>query len=208
MTTKTAAHRTRWRPLPYLLFAGAGGVLPLLLPNDYYLTVLIFVGINILLVVGLNLLMGYAGQISLGHAAFFACGAYGSGILNVRLGLTPWLALPASLTLTAGIAYLIGRPILRLKGNYLAMATLGFGLIVEHLLVEWDGLTGGPSGLMHVERLKLGSLPLYAPGTRYYLVVLVAVLACIVLAHNLIDSRTGRALRAVHGSEIAATAAS
>jgi len=192
------------KTLPLTLFALLVGILPLVLRNEYYTTVLIFMGINIILVIGLNLLMGYAGQISLGHAAFFACGAYGAGILNIRLGLSPWLALPAGMCITGGIAYLIGKPILKLKGNYLAMATLGFGLIVEHMLVEWGELTGGPSGLSHVERLSVGSLPLYTPGTRYYYVVWFVVLCCIVIAHNLVDSRTGRALRAIHGSETAA----
>jgi branched-chain amino acid transport system permease protein len=177
---------------------------PLLLTNEYYVTVLIFMGINVILVIGLNLLMGYTGQISLGHAAFFALGAYGSGILNTRAGWDPWLSMPASMVLTGVLAYLIGKPILKLKGNYLAMATLGFGLIVEHMLVEWGDLTGGPSGLSGVERLSVGSLHLYTPGIRYYYLVLAAVFVCIVFAHNLVDSRTGRALRAIHGSEIAA----
>lgn len=204
MTENPRGSSALFRLAPVLLFAAVGSALPLLLPNEYYMTVLIFMGINVLLVVGLNLLMGYAGQISLGHAAFFACGAYGSGILNVRYGVSPWASLPLSLGLTGGIAYLIGRPILKLKGNYLAMATLGFGLIVEHLLIEWDGITGGPSGLMHVQRLAVGSLPLYSPGVRYYFVVLAMVVVCVIFSRNLIDSRTGRALRAIHGSEIAA----
>jgi branched-chain amino acid transport system permease protein len=149
--------------------------------------------------------MGYTGQISLGHAAFFACGAYGSGILNSRLGWNPWLTMPASLLFAGGVAFLIGKPILKLKGNYLAMATLGFGLIVEHMAVEWGALTGGPSGLSGVERLSVGGLHLYSPGIRYYYLMCAVVLLCIVLAHNLVDSRTGRALRAIHGSEVAAS---
>ena len=112
--------------------------------------------------------------------------------------------MPASMCFTGGLAYLIGKPILKLKGNYLAMATLGFGLIVEHMLVEWGDLTGGPSGLSHVERLSLGSFSLYAPSVRYYYLVWFFVLGSILLARNLIDSRTGRALRAIHSSEVAA----
>lgn len=195
-----ALHRT----LSLILFTLLAGVLPLVFSNEYYITVLIFMGINIILVIGLNLLMGYTGQISLGHAAFFACGAYGSGILNIRLGWSPWLTIPAGMCLTGGLAYLIGKPILKLKGNYLAMATLGFGLIVEHMLVEWGALTGGPSGLSHVTRLSLGTFHLYSPGLRYYYLVWFMVLVCIVFAYNIVDSRPGRALRAIHGSEVAA----
>jgi len=186
------------------LFAALAAVLPLLLSNEYYITVLIFMGINVLLVVGLNLLMGYTGQISLGHAAFFACGAYGSGILNVRLGWSPWVCMPVSLLFTGVLAYLIGKPILKLKGNYLAMATLGFGLIVEHMAVEWGDLTGGPSGLSGVERLTVGDWRFYTPGIRYAYLVWAGVFLCIVLAQNLVGSRIGRALRAIHGSEVAA----
>lgn len=192
------------RTLSLILFTLFVGLLPFVLTNEYYITVLIFMGINIILVIGLNLLMGYAGQISLGHAAFFACGAYGSGILNVRFGLSPWLTLPASMCITGGLAYLIGNPILKLKGNYLAMATLGFGLIVEHMLVEWGALTGGPSGLSHVTRFSIGSFHLYTPGVRYFYLVWFLVIVCILLAYNIVDSRPGRALRAIHGSEIAA----
>jgi len=198
------ASRPWTRLLPLAIFAGGAGLLPLLLANEYYLTVLSFMGINVVRGVGLNLLMGYAGQISLGHAAFFACGAYGSGILNTRLEWTPWLSLPASLLFAGTVAFLIGKPILKLKGNYLAMATLGFGLIVEHMIVEWGDLTGGPSGLTGVSRLALGEFKLYTPGVRYYYLLAAVTVLCIALAHNLVDSRTGRALRAIHGSEIAA----
>ena len=195
---------SRARLYSLLLFALLVAALPLVLSNEYYLTVLIFMGVNIILVIGLNLLMGYAGQISLGHAAFFAFGAYGSGILNQRLGLSPWVSMPVSMLLTGLLAYAIGRPILKLKGNYLAMATLGVGLIVEHMLVEWGELTGGPSGLSGVERLTVGGWALYTPGIRYYYVVWFVVICTVLLAHNLVDSRTGRALRAIHGAEIAA----
>lgn len=203
------SHDTISRPLHERLALPFFAVLvlgvPQLLTNEYYLTVLIFMGINVMLVVGLNLLMGYTGQISLGHAAFFACGAYGSGILSVRLGWSPWATMPLALLGTGVLAYLIGRPILKLKGNYLAMATLGFGLIVEHMAVEWGALTGGPSGLSGVRRLVVGDVLLYTPGIRYVYIVWAVVFLCVVLAQNLVRSRPGRALRAIHGSEVAAS---
>ena len=104
--------------------------------HDYYYTLLNFIGIHTLLVVGLNLLLGYAGQISLGHAAFFGLGAYTSGILTATYGVDPWLALVAGLVVSGVAAFLIGVPALKLRGYYLAMATLGFGIIVYIILNE------------------------------------------------------------------------
>src|SRR4249919_3552328 len=99
--------------------------LPLALSNNYFYEVAILVGLNAIVCVGLNLLIGYAGQISLGHAGFFGLGAYGSAILSARFDWPPLAALLAATLGVAALAYLIGRPILRLRGHYLAMATLG-----------------------------------------------------------------------------------
>ena len=99
--------------------------LPVLLPSNYYLGIMIFIGLNALAAMGLCLLMGYAGQISLGHAAFFGLGAYTSGILSASYGLSPWLSMAIAVPATAGLAFALGVPILRLQGYYLAVATLG-----------------------------------------------------------------------------------
>ena len=177
---------------------------PLIESNPYNLGLSNLIAIYTMVVLGLNLFIGYAGQISLGHAAFFAIGAYGSAIGTTTLGGPAWPVMAAVALIAAIIALAVGLPALKLSGHYLAMATLGFGLIVEHMIVEWGELTGGPSGLSGVERLSVGSVNLYTPGIRYYYLVLAVVTLCIILAHNLVDSRTGRALRAIHGSEIAA----
>src|SRR5512136_999729 len=103
---------------------------PLLLNQGYLLNVLVFVGIHSMLALALNLLLGYAGQISLGHAGFFGLGAYISGILTTSYGLNPWGAMPLAALVVGCLAYLIGFPILKLKGHYLAMATLGLGIII------------------------------------------------------------------------------
>ena len=120
----------------WVLFAVAVLALAVGLDNEYYFTLLNFIGIHTLLVVGLNLLLGYAGQISLGHAAFFGLGAYASGILTATYGVNPWLALLAGLAISGPAAFLIGIPALKLRGYYLAMATLGFGIIVYIVLNE------------------------------------------------------------------------
>ncbi len=173
------------------------------------------IGILTIVVVGLNLLMGYAGQVSLGQAGFYALGAYASGILTtlatrhkVLVGVAdtwwwPWLAMVAGVALTGGFAYLVGKPILRLKGNYLAMATLGLGVIIYILGSQFPTLTGGHDGLTGVPRLRIGALVLW-PIQRYYFLVWGAVIAVIVIALNIVNSRIGRALRAIHTGEVAA----
>ncbi len=187
----------------WVLFAVIVLVLAAALDNDYYFTLLNFIGIHTLLVVGLNLLLGYAGQISLGHAAFFALGAYTSGILTATCGVNPWLALLAGLAVSALAALLIGIPALKLRGYYLAMATLGFGIIVYIVLNEAQHLTGGPSGLSGIPPLSLAGFSLNTP-LRLYLLIWLTVGVILALSANLVGSRAGRALRARHNSEAAA----
>jgi len=188
----------RWVLFALVALAIAAG-----LDNEYYFTLLNFIGIHTLLVVGLNLLLGYAGQISLGHAAFFGLGAYTSGILTATCGVNPWLALLAGLVLSGSAAFLIGVPALKLRGYYLAMATLGFGIIVSIILNEAQPLTGGPSGLPGIPPLTLAGFPLNT-ARRLYPLIWLAVGVILALSANLVDSRAGRALRALHDSEAAA----
>ena len=172
---------------------------------SHYLDVMIFVGIFSLITMGLSLLMGYAGQISLGHAAFFGLGAYTSGILCVKLAVSAWLAMVAGALVTAVVAYGVGVPSLKLKGHYLAMATLGFGVIVNIVFNEEVELTGGPSGLSNIPGLKLFGLPLRGE-LLFYILVWSMVLLVLIFCLNVIHSRVGRALRSIHDSEVAADA--
>ncbi len=179
--------------------------LPLVVRNPYYIGTLVFVGIYSMITISLSLLMGYTGQISLGHAAFYGIGAYASGILTTRTGLSPWLALVAAMAITGVLAFVIGKPVLKLRGHYLAMATLGFGEIFYIIFNSAVGLTGGPSGFGQIPRLSIGGFSLNKDIHFYYLVWLtVAVLLMLFL--NVINSRVGRALRSIHGSELAANA--
>jgi branched-chain amino acid transport system permease protein len=179
-------------------------LLPLALTNNYTYEVAIVVGLNAIVCVGLNLLIGYAGQISLGHAGFFGLGAYGSAILAARYGWPPFAGLATAVAGVSLIAWVIGKPVLRLKGHYLAMATLGLGIIVAVVLATEDQITGGPDG-MAVPPLGFGSLVLQGEKLWYWIVGAV-LLATVWLALNLIDSPRGRAWRALHGSEVAAGA--
>lgn len=186
-----------------LAFALVVAALPLALRSPYLLSTAIFIGIFAIVTLGLCLLMGYAGQVSLGHAAFWGLGAYTSAILTVKFGVSPWLAMCAGVVVTSGIAALIAIPIFRLHEHYLAMATLGLGIIASLAFGEFRELTGGPSGLPGVPRLAIGGF-VFDNDTAYYYLVWGVVLLLIGLSLNIVNSRVGRALRAVHASEAAA----
>jgi len=188
---------------PWLLFALGVILVRLTAANNYYFTLINIIGIHAILVVGLNLLLGYAGQISLGHAAFFGLGAYTSGILTATCGVNPWLALPAGLVVAGAAAFLVGVPALKLRGYYLAMATLGFGIIVYIIFNQTQELTGGPSGLSGIPSLSVAGFPLDTPD-RVFLLIWPVLGVILLLSANLVDSRLGRALRALHDSEAAA----
>ncbi|MGQ3031496.1 MAG: branched-chain amino acid ABC transporter permease, partial [Ferrovibrionaceae bacterium] len=190
----------RWGGLIVLIVVVAA--LPLVLPNKFYYDIAVKTGLNALVCVGLNLLIGYAGQISLGHAAFFALGGYASAVLTTRYEWNGFLALGAGAVATGIAAYLVARPILRLKGHYLAMATLAFGVIVSLVLNREIWLTGGPDGIT-VPTLRLGDMRLRSAETWYWITG-GALVVVTYLALNLIHSPSGRAIRALHGSEVAA----
>ncbi len=184
-------------------------VLPLLVTDRYTLKVFTLVGIQAIVVLGLALLFGYAGQISLGHAAFYGIGAYVSAWLVAPtpkgLGM-PWPVGPLAAVAFATVAGLVlAVPTMRLKGHYLAMATLGFGEIMTVVFVEARAVTGGPDGLSGIPFPTLGSYVMRSPAQNYWLVWGVLGLAML-LAANLVRSRPGRALRALHASEEAARA--
>lgn len=183
-------------PLPFILTRWDA--------TSYYPDVLVFVAIHSIIATGLCLLLGFAGQISLGHAAFYGIGAYASGIITTKLGYSPWLAMAAGILIAGSVAYCIGVPALRLRGHYLAMATLGFGVIVYIVFNEYISLTGGPSGFGEIPRLSLFGIALDTT-TRFYYVAWFLAIIVLVLSLNIVHSRVGRALRAIHGSELAAT---
>lgn len=189
--------------IKYAVFAIFILLAPLAFSGNYLMNVLVFVGIHTMLAVALNLLLGYAGQISLGHAAFFGLGAYGSGILSTTYDWNPWLAMLVVALVVGGLAFAIGFPILKLKGHYLAMATLGMGIIVYIVFNEWVDITGGPSGFSGIPNLELGPVVFDSDLKNYYL-VWTFVLGCVLLSVNLANSRIGRAFRAIHDAEVAA----
>lgn len=180
-------------------------LLPLVVPNNYYLTVLLLGCLHAMNAVGLCLLVGHAGQISLGHAGFYGLSAYASAYLSTTVGLPVELSMLLAVALTMAVSVLVGLPSLKLSGHYLAMATLGFGIILSILFTESVEITGGPSGFVGIPRLRIGGVELDRDVSVYRVVVTVL---CVLLwlAFNVMHSRVGRALRAVHTSEKAAQA--
>lgn len=176
-------------------------VLPFVLPNSFYLDLAIRMAINAVIVLGLNLLIGFAGQISLGHAGFLGLGAYASAVLPTHFGWHPLLAMGAGAAVTGVLAALVARPIFKLKGHYLAMATLGLGIILSIALRNEAAWTGGPDG-MPVPALGLFGFEL-SSDKHWYWVVALLLSVSVWASLNLIDSPFGRALRALHGSEVA-----
>ncbi|MDJ1158112.1 branched-chain amino acid ABC transporter permease [Chelatococcus sp. SYSU_G07232] len=188
-----------------LLLVAVMLLVPLVAPSSFYLRVAALVWIFALAALGLTIVMGYAGQVSLGHAGFLGIGAYAVAIGPRHLALDPLLSLALGALLCGLVAYLVGKPILKLKGYYLAIATLGFGLIVALVLASESAVTGGPDG-MPVARLSLFGWRVTGALTWYW-VTAGALLLGALLALNVEASPTGRALRALHDSEIAAAGA-
>jgi branched-chain amino acid transport system permease protein len=125
--------------------------------GQYLLTVLNLAIVGVIVALGLNLLTGSTGLVSFGHAAFVAVGSYTTGLLTMKLGVPFWLCIPLAGVFTAAFGVIVGLPALRMKGVYLALATLAAQFIVQHLIVHWEDLTGGANGLT-VTRPAIGSL--------------------------------------------------
>ncbi len=195
-------HRTG---LAVIVLALAIAVYPVLEDNPYTLGLSNLIAIHVIIVLGLNLFIGFAGQISLGHAAFFALGAYGSAIGTVNLGLPAWPTMAGMAGLVGLVALAVGMPVLRLSGHYLAMATLGFSFVVHTVLLQWDAVTGGPSGFAGINPLAIGNFT-FDNEIRFHYLIWSFALVCLLLCLNLVRSGVGRGLAALAGDETAAAA--
>ncbi len=171
--------------------------------HEYYLSILNLIFIAIVGALGLNILVGYTGQISIGHAAFMSVGAYTAANLAVKLGLPFWITLPAGGLMAAAIGVIVGMPSLRIKGLYLAIATLAGQLIIEWTINRVPAISGGAQASIEVDRPSLFGFSFNTQGSLYFFLLFFAVLA-IVAALNLARSRIGRAFVAVRDQDIAA----
>lgn len=202
------------------------GVCLLLLPvlfthvfvQPQWIPVMVLAGIYVCLALGLNITVGLAGLLDLGYVAFYAIGAYLGALVSLKLqvGWSLWLMVPACMGLTALFGVLLGSPTLRLRGDYLAIVTLGFGEITRIVLNNWNGMTNGPIGLPGIPQPSLGGFSFGKPfavagytfsnDTIYYLLIVGLAFTIAAVARRLDDSRVGRAWRAIREDELAAGA--
>jgi len=188
----------RYALLPLLL------ILPFI-TTDYFTDVAILSGIYIILALGLNVVVGFAGLLNLGFVAFYAMGAYSYALLNTRFGLDFWSALPFSLGFSTAAGFLLAIPALRLRGDYLAIVTLGFGEIARLILNNWDSLTRGPNGISGIASPLIGSVSIGELSYYYYFVLLFVILT-VFTTGRVYSSRIGRAWIAIREDEIASSA--
>lgn len=200
--TRLSSH-TKWA-------AGTVGLLiallvPAFIPQGSVLSGVIIAAIFFIALMGLDLVMGYAGQVSLGQAGFMAIGGYTTGYMTTQLGVSPLWALLMGAALSLIAALLLSMITMRLRGLYLALATLAFGLLVDSCAVGLVDITGGPSGLVGIPGFSLGSFAFDSPVSMYYLVLTVNV-AVLILLGGLMRSSFGRSLQAIRTDQMAAAA--
>lgn len=174
--------------------------------GNYWTQVLGDIGIYVMLGIGLNVVVGFAGLLDLGYVAFYAIGAYGYGLLaspHFGIHIPFWLMLPACVALAAGGGALLGIPVLRMRGDYLAIVTLGFGEIIRIVLNNLDTVTNGPRGLLRIDPPAIGDFVVNSPFKWYYL-ILVGILLSTFVADRLNNSRIGRAWIAMREDQDAA----
>lgn len=184
--------------LLFILFA------PFVMGKLYFFDTINIIGIYVLAVIGLNLILGVTGLISMGHAAFFGLGAYFSAYISIHFEMNTFLSIFISCLLVALIVFVLSFPLLRLSGYFLALGTLGIGVIVHTLLNGGGSLTGGPNGITGIPGFSIGTFTFSSTTDHFYLIWL-TVLVVYILAKNIINSREGRALKAIHSDEEAAT---
>jgi branched-chain amino acid transport system permease protein len=204
-TQEISSRPGKWqKPLVTTIALALIYLLPAVIKNPYYLSVIIMIGFYSIIVIGLNLVLGNTGQISLGQSGFFGIGAYASAVYSVDFGLSVWLAMLFAGVTAALFGYVVGFASVRLKGHYLAMATLGFGVIVTIVLMEWTTVTGGAGGFPDfIPNLKIGRF-VFDTDAKFYYVISTIVIIIYICTSNISSYRIGRALYAVHQNETTA----
>jgi len=172
---------------------------------EYLIHILIISGIYIILTLGLNLIVGFTGLAALGHIAFAAIGAYTSSLLALNFGITPWIGLLLGAFLASILGLIVGYPSLRLKGDYLALATFGLGIIVYSIAKNWVSLTRGPMGLPGIPQFTIFGYEI-ANVWSYLVLVSIFVAVTYVVIRNITNSPFGRILKGIREDEIATSA--
>ncbi|NPV69824.1 MAG: branched-chain amino acid ABC transporter permease [Firmicutes bacterium] len=177
-------------------------ILPVILPTQYWVHMFFMATLWASLACSLNIAVGYTNLANLSHATFFGIGAYTAALLGLRFGVPFYITLVAGSAVASIAGLLLGLPTLRLKGIYLALATMGFGQIVRLVELNWDAVTNGPMGLPGIPSAEFGQYQLSKVGFCYYALAVLAIE--ILIIRNLVGSRIGRALRAIKNDETAA----
>ena len=202
-------HITRLHPRSAAIAAAAGLAIalavPLVVTSEGMLSGIVIAAILFIALIGLDLVMGYAGQVSLGQAGFMAIGGYTAGYLSVQYDVAPILGILAGMALALLCSLVLSVVTLRLRGLYLALATLSFGLLIDSFAVGLADITGGPSGLVGIPSFALGGYSFDSPVATYYLVLAIDVVLIVLLA-GLVRSSFGRALQAIRTDQLAAAA--
>ncbi|MGI5920965.1 MAG: branched-chain amino acid ABC transporter permease [Syntrophomonadaceae bacterium] len=182
--------------------------------NPYWIQVAIMAGLYVMMALGLNVMVGNAGLTCLGYAAFYAIGAYSYGLLSIHYGLSFWLCLPLSALIVMAFSLLLGLPALRVKGHYLALITIAFGLVVYQLAVNLEKITGGANGLMNIPAPTLGSYSFNSPldlgfitlpfHANYFYLVMILVAITVFVVSSLSRSLTGLTWNAMREDQLAA----
>jgi branched-chain amino acid transport system permease protein len=179
-------------------------ILPLFM-NNYFIDITNLTGIYIILALGLNVVVGLAGLLNLGFVAFYAIGAYSYAILSTQANFSFWASLPIVILLVGISGILLGFPALRLKGDYLAIVTLGFGEMTRLVLNNWDSVTKGPNGILNIAPPEVGSIVFREPIHYYYLILIFVILTTFAIK-RINNSKIGRAWVAIREDEVAAEA--
>ncbi len=180
-------------------------IIPLFVKSQYIMRVVMLCLINSMLAVSLNLLVGFLGQMSFGHAAFYGIGAYTTALIAIKLGITDVLVVvPCSMIVAGFLGMVLSLPVLKLKGYYLAIVTMGFCEIVRLVELNWMSLTNGPLGLKPIPKPSIFGIKIHSQVQLYYYEVMLVVFVTYVV-WAVIKSRTGRAIRAIHDNDLAAT---
>lgn len=193
-------HKKSVIPAVYLILAAV----PFVIHSQYFIRVLCLVGVYSILTISLNLIAGYMGQTSMGHAALYLLGGYFSGLLGSKLGLPFWFTVFFGIIGGALGGVVLGLATMRLSGSYLAVITLAFSKVVEMIVLNWNSVTNGPLGVRNIPRPNLFGWEFTTSNGGFYWLMLILVTIAILVSMRVVNSKFGRAIRAIKEDELAA----
>ena len=200
LTDTILKHKKIAIPLLYVILIA----IPFLGPSQYFIRVLCLIGVYSILTLSLNLIAGYMGQTSMGHAALYCLGGYFSALLGSNLGLPFWVTIFFGILGGALGGLILGLSTMRLSGSYLAVITLAFAEVVEMVILNWNDVTNGPLGVRNIPRPEIFGIELTTANGGFYWLVIVLVTISVLVSMCVVNSKFGRAVRAIKEDELAA----